>query len=103
MPSWCASTGADEKDREVQSAHQRVRLAQHPLRSAGDGMERVTDAAAAVLVTVESLLSVLDGARLAHAPAVSPAQLRVLTIVARGRQTNMSRLAEALGVVPSSA
>jgi DNA-binding MarR family transcriptional regulator len=29
--------------------------------------------------------------------------LRVLTIVARSQQTNMSRLAEALGVVPSSA
>ena len=66
-------------------------------------MERVTDAAAAVLATVESLLGVLDGARLTEAPAVPPAQLRVLTIVARGRQTNMSRLAEALGVVPSSA
>ena len=66
-------------------------------------MERATDAAAAVLATAESLLGVLDGARLAQAPAVPPAQLRVLTIVARGRQTNMSRLAEALGVVPSSA
>jgi DNA-binding MarR family transcriptional regulator len=66
-------------------------------------MERVTDAAAAVLVTVESLVGVLEGARLAHAPALPPTQLRVLTIVARSRQTNMSRLAEALGVVPSSA
>ena len=66
-------------------------------------MERATDAAAAVLATAESLLGVLDGARLAQAPSVPPAQLRVLTIVARGRQTNMGRLAEALGVVPSSA
>jgi DNA-binding MarR family transcriptional regulator len=66
-------------------------------------MERATDAAAAVLATAESLLGVLDGARLAQAPAVPPTQLRVLTIVARSRQTNMSRLAEALGVVPSSA
>jgi DNA-binding MarR family transcriptional regulator len=66
-------------------------------------MERATDAAAAVLATAESLLGVLDSARLAQAPAVPPAQLRVLTIVARSRQTNMSRLAEALGVVPSSA
>jgi DNA-binding MarR family transcriptional regulator len=66
-------------------------------------MERATDAAAAVLATAESLLGVLDGARQAQAPAVPPAQLRVLSIVARGRQTNMSRLAEALGVVPSSA
>ena len=66
-------------------------------------MERVTDAAAAVLETAESLLGVLDGSRVAQSPAVSPTQLRVLTTVARGRHTNMSRLAEALGVVPSSA
>ena len=66
-------------------------------------MERVTDVAAAVMATVESLLGVLDGARLAQSPAVPPTQLRVLTIVARSRHTNMSRLAEALGVVPSSA
>jgi DNA-binding MarR family transcriptional regulator len=66
-------------------------------------MERVTDATTAVLATVESLLGVLDGARLAQSPGVPPAQLRVLTIVARTRQPNMSRLAEALGVVPSSA
>jgi DNA-binding MarR family transcriptional regulator len=66
-------------------------------------MERATDAAAAVLANVESLLGVLDGARLAQSPGVPPTQLRVLTIVARSRHTNMSRLAEALGVVPSSA
>jgi DNA-binding MarR family transcriptional regulator len=66
-------------------------------------MERVTDAAAAVLANVESLLGVLDGARLAQSPGVPPTQLRVLTTVARSRHTNMSRLAEALGVVPSSA
>jgi DNA-binding MarR family transcriptional regulator len=66
-------------------------------------MERVSDVAAAVESTVESLLSVLDGARLAQPPAVPPGQLRVLTIVARATHTNMSRLAEALGVVPSSA
>jgi DNA-binding MarR family transcriptional regulator len=66
-------------------------------------MERVTDATTAVLATVESLLGVLDGARLAQSPGVPPAQLRVLTIVARTGQPNMSRLAEALGVVPSSA
>ena len=66
-------------------------------------MERVTDAAAAVLATVESLMGVLDGPRQAQSPGVPPAQLRVLTIVARSRHTNMSRLAEALGVVPSSA
>ena len=66
-------------------------------------MERVTDVASAVMATVESLLGVLDGAPLAQSPGVPPAQLRVLTIVARTRQPNMSRLAEALGVVPSSA
>ena len=32
-----------------------------------------------------------------------PAQLRVLTIISRAEHTNMSRLAEALDVVPSSA
>ena len=66
-------------------------------------MERVSDVAAAVESTVESLLAVLDTARLAQSPAVPPAQLRVLTIIANNRDTNMSRLAEALDVVPSSA
>lgn len=66
-------------------------------------MERVPDIAAALESTVESLLSVLEGARLAQSPAVPPTQLRVLTIVARNRHTNMNRLAEALDVVPSSA
>src|SRR5690349_18320325 len=67
------------------------------------GMERLKDAAAAVESTVESLLGVLESARLAQYPAVPPAQLRVLTIVSRGEHTNMSRLAETLDVVPSSA
>ena len=66
-------------------------------------MERVTDVAAAVESTVESLLAVLESARLAQSPAVPPTQLRVLTIIAGNRHTNMSRLAEALDVVPSSA
>ncbi|HET6533658.1 MAG TPA: MarR family transcriptional regulator [Actinoplanes sp.] len=66
-------------------------------------MERVPDVAAAVESTVESLLTVLESARLAQSPAVPPTQLRVLTIIARNRHTNMSRLAEALEVVPSSA
>jgi DNA-binding MarR family transcriptional regulator len=66
-------------------------------------MERVMDAATAVLASAESLMSVLDSARLAQSPSVPPTQLRVLTVVARSRHTNMSRLAEALGVVPSSA
>ena len=66
-------------------------------------MERVSEVAAAVESTVESLLAVLDQARLAQSPAVPPTQLRVLTIVERNRHTNMSRLAEALAVLPSSA
>lgn len=66
-------------------------------------MERVTDTAAAVESTVESLLAVLDGARMDHSPAVPPTQLRVLTIIARSRHTNINRLAVALDVVPSSA
>jgi DNA-binding MarR family transcriptional regulator len=66
-------------------------------------MERVMDVAAAVESTVESLLGVFESARLAQSPAVPPAQLRVLTIISRSEHTNMSRLAEALDVVPSSA
>lgn len=66
-------------------------------------MERVTDVAAAVESTVESLLGVFESARLAQSPAVPPAQLRVLTILAHSDDTNMNRLAEALDVVPSSA
>ena len=64
---------------------------------------QVTDVAAAVESAVESLVSVLDVAGDAQTPSVPPAQLRVLTIVAGNRHTNMSRLAEALDVVPSSA
>ncbi|MFI7599527.1 MarR family winged helix-turn-helix transcriptional regulator [Actinoplanes sp. NPDC049681] len=66
-------------------------------------MERLTDVAAAVESTVEPLLGVFESARLAHSPAVPPAQLRVLTIITRNDDTNMNRLAEALDVVPSSA
>ena len=66
-------------------------------------MEPVTDAAAAVESTAESLLAVLDGARTACAPAVPPTQLRVLTIIADNHRTTVNRLAAALDVVPSSA
>jgi DNA-binding MarR family transcriptional regulator len=66
-------------------------------------MERATEVAATVESAVEALVAVLDRARLAQSPAIPPAQLRVLTIVAANRHTNMSRLAEALDVVPSSA
>jgi DNA-binding MarR family transcriptional regulator len=66
-------------------------------------MEHITDVAAAVEATVESLLTVVDAARLAQTPAVPPTQLRVLTIIASAEHTNMNRLAEALDVVPSSA
>jgi DNA-binding MarR family transcriptional regulator len=67
------------------------------------GKEPVTEIASAVESTADALVGVLDAARLAQVPAVPPAQLRVLTIVATNRHTNMSRLAEALDVVPSSA
>jgi DNA-binding MarR family transcriptional regulator len=66
-------------------------------------MDRVTDIAAAVESTVDALVSVLDSARQAQSPAIPPAQLRVLSIISANRHTNMSRLAEALDVVPSSA
>jgi DNA-binding MarR family transcriptional regulator len=65
--------------------------------------DHVTDVAAAVEAAVESLVSVLDSARAAQTPTVPPAQLRVLSIISGNRHTNMSRLAEALDVVPSSA
>ncbi|WP_250007015.1 MarR family winged helix-turn-helix transcriptional regulator [Actinoplanes sp. M2I2] len=66
-------------------------------------MNRVTDLAAAVESTVDALVTVLGAADQAQTPSVPPAQLRVLAIVAQNRPTNMSRLAEALEVVPSSA
>ncbi|GAA1597353.1 MarR family transcriptional regulator [Actinoplanes couchii] len=66
-------------------------------------MERATEVAAAVESSVDALVAVLERARTAQQPALPPAQLRVLTIVAGNRHTNMSRLAEALDVVPSSA
>ncbi|WP_250033424.1 MarR family winged helix-turn-helix transcriptional regulator [Paractinoplanes maris] len=66
-------------------------------------MDRVTDVAVAVESTVDALVAVLGAADQAQSPSVPPAQLRVLTIVADNRHTNMSRLAEALEVVPSSA
>ena len=65
-------------------------------------MERV-NAAEAVESSVEPLLAVLEAARMRHSPAVPPTQLRVLTIIADNRHTNMNRLALALDVVPSSA
>ena len=66
-------------------------------------MERAIEVAAAVESAVESLAGVLEQARLAQSPSIPPTQLRVLTIIAGNRHTNMSRLAEALDVVPSSA
>jgi DNA-binding MarR family transcriptional regulator len=66
-------------------------------------MERASEIAEAVESSVEALVAVLERARLAQQPPIPPAQLRVLTIVAGNRHTNMSRLAEALDVVPSSA
>lgn len=66
-------------------------------------MDSVADIAVAIEPAVESLLDVLDCARQPDPPAVPPAQLRVLAIVARNGTTNVSRLAEALAIVPSSA
>jgi DNA-binding MarR family transcriptional regulator len=66
-------------------------------------MEQVADHAAAVETAVESLLAVLDAARLSQTPAIPPTQLRVLLVIASSDSTNMNRLAEALDVVPSSA
>lgn len=66
-------------------------------------MDRVSDVAIAVESTVDALVSVLESAGAGHSPSVPPAQLRVLVIVADNQHTNMSRLAEALEVVPSSA
>ncbi|GLY06081.1 MULTISPECIES: MarR family transcriptional regulator [Actinoplanes] len=66
-------------------------------------MERVTEVAAAIESSAESFAAVLEQARLAQSPSVPPAQLRVLMIISGNRHTNMSRLAEALDVVPSSA
>jgi DNA-binding MarR family transcriptional regulator len=66
-------------------------------------MERLTDVAAAVESTAESLLGVLETARLAQSPAIPPTQLRVLSIIGDSEQVNMNRLADALHVVPSSA
>ena len=66
-------------------------------------MDRATEIAAAVESAVESLVAVIEQARLSQQPTVPPAQLRVLAIIAGNRHTNMSRLAEALDVVPSSA
>ncbi|MEV6343909.1 MarR family transcriptional regulator [Actinoplanes sp. NPDC051851] len=66
-------------------------------------MEYASEIAEAVESSVDALVAVLERARLAQSPAIPPAQLRVLTIVAANQHTNMSRLAEALDVVPSSA
>jgi DNA-binding MarR family transcriptional regulator len=66
-------------------------------------MEPVRDVAVAIESAVESLLDVLDCARQPEPPGVPPGQLRVLTVVALNRNTNMSRLADALDIVPSSA
>jgi DNA-binding MarR family transcriptional regulator len=60
---------------------------------------RITNAASAVESTADALVSVLDAAN----PTISPAQLRVLTIIETNRHTTIGRLAETLDVVPSSA
>jgi DNA-binding MarR family transcriptional regulator len=66
-------------------------------------MEPVGELAVAIESVAESLLAALDCYRHGEGPPVPPAQMRVLAIVAGNRAMNMSRLAEALEVVPSSA
>ena len=66
-------------------------------------MDRISDVAASVDTTADALVSVLEAAVAGQSPSVPPAQLRVLAVVAANTHTNMSRLAEALEVVPSSA
>lgn len=66
-------------------------------------MERPANLAVAVEAAAEALIAVLDAARSSHDSAVSPTQLRVLSIISSRPGTNINRLAELLDVVPSSA
>ncbi|MFI7024771.1 MarR family winged helix-turn-helix transcriptional regulator [Micromonospora sp. NPDC049900] len=65
-------------------------------------MER-PDLAAAIDAAAESLVGVLDSAVARHRWAVSPTQLRVLSLLSSRPETNINGLAELLDVVPSSA
>ncbi|MEV2242293.1 MarR family transcriptional regulator [Micromonospora sp. NPDC049891] len=65
-------------------------------------MER-PDLAAAIDAAAEALVGVLDSAVSRHRLAVSPTQLRVLSLLSTRPEINVNRLAELLDVVPSSA
>ncbi|MEU9508799.1 MarR family transcriptional regulator [Micromonospora sp. NPDC048170] len=66
-------------------------------------MERPPNLAAAIDAAAESLVGVLDSAVSRHQMAVSPTQLRVLSLITGRPETNVNGLAELLDVVPSSA
>ncbi|PZG18908.1 transcriptional regulator [Micromonospora craterilacus] len=65
-------------------------------------MER-PDLAAAIDAAAEALVGVLDSAVSRQRLAVSPTQLRVLSLLTSRPETNVNGLAELLDVVPSSA
>jgi DNA-binding MarR family transcriptional regulator len=65
--------------------------------------ERPPNLAASIEAAAEALVNVLEAARSRHAGAVSPTQVRVLSIINTRPDTNVNRLAELLDVVPSSA
>ncbi|WP_433527848.1 MarR family winged helix-turn-helix transcriptional regulator [Micromonospora sp. CA-263727] len=65
-------------------------------------MER-PDLAAAIDTAAEALVGVLDSAVARQRLAVSPTQLRVLSLLTSRPETNVNGLAELLDVVPSSA
>ncbi|RKN41388.1 MarR family winged helix-turn-helix transcriptional regulator [Micromonospora endolithica] len=66
-------------------------------------MERAANLPAAIDAAAEALIGVLDSAVSRHQLAVSPTQLRVLSLLSGRPETNVNRLAELLDVVPSSA
>ncbi|MCL7458097.1 MarR family transcriptional regulator [Micromonospora echinofusca] len=66
-------------------------------------MERPLNLAAAIDAAAEALVGVLDSAVSRHQMAVSPTQLRVLSLISGRPETNVNGLAELLDVVPSSA
>ncbi|RLK25648.1 MarR family transcriptional regulator [Micromonospora sp. M71_S20] len=66
-------------------------------------MERPPNLAAAIDAAAEALVGVLDSAASRHQMAVSPTQLRVLSLISSRPETNVNGLAELLDVVPSSA
>jgi DNA-binding MarR family transcriptional regulator len=65
--------------------------------------ERPANVAASIEAAAEALVTVLEAARTRQGTAVSPTQVRVLSIISTRPETNVNRLAELLDVVPSSA